>query len=184
MRDHHIRIEVGYGLEGSLTDADSSRIIQDDIRPRMRANDADGAVSAGVAAILKTITPSYAGVTPPPQTPEASGALSSGIGTFIFVIFALFFGILILTVVMQVIRAIRYGYLVMREGPKKAKQDMRGWWAAGSGGFIGGGFSSSGGGGFGGILGGRRGFRRRRRFGQLVTCTRCCSSPRSPRSTY
>ena len=32
MRDHKVRIEVGYGLEGSLTDADSKRIIDDGYR--------------------------------------------------------------------------------------------------------------------------------------------------------
>jgi hypothetical protein len=45
MRDHKIRIEVGYGLESALTDADSYRIITKVIRPKMRANDVDGAVS-------------------------------------------------------------------------------------------------------------------------------------------
>ena len=72
MKDHHIRIEVGYGLESSLTDADSSRIINDIIRPKMRAGDTDGAVSAGVAAMLKTITPAYAAVTAPPSGDEGT----------------------------------------------------------------------------------------------------------------
>lgn len=59
MKDHRVRIEVGYGLESSLTDADASRIIQDDITPRMRSGNVDEAVSSGVAAMLTTITPSY-----------------------------------------------------------------------------------------------------------------------------
>ena len=54
--DHKIRIEVGYGLESALTDADSYRIINEVIRPRMRSGDVDGAVSSGVAAMLTTIS--------------------------------------------------------------------------------------------------------------------------------
>ena len=70
MQDHKIRIEVGYGLEGSLTDADSDRIIRHVITPGMRSGDVDGAISSGVAAMLATISPSYKGVTPPPETGE------------------------------------------------------------------------------------------------------------------
>ena len=47
-KDHKARIEVGYGLESHLTDADAHRIITDDIIPHMKANDPDGAVSSGV----------------------------------------------------------------------------------------------------------------------------------------
>ncbi len=41
MQDHKARIEVGYGLESALTDADSYRIITNVIRPQMRANDVE-----------------------------------------------------------------------------------------------------------------------------------------------
>ncbi len=58
-QDHRIRIEVGYGLESSLTDAESSRIIRDTITPEMRAGNADAAVQNGVDQILLTITPSF-----------------------------------------------------------------------------------------------------------------------------
>src|SRR6202011_6049700 len=34
--DHHVRIEVGYGLEGVLTDAASNRIIEDTMLPLLR----------------------------------------------------------------------------------------------------------------------------------------------------
>jgi uncharacterized protein len=162
MRDRKVRIEVGYGLESSLTDADSHRIIADDIVPKMKAGDRDGAVSTGVAAMLTTITPSYKGVTPPPAAPTASDSTSTGIAVFLFSIVGLFFLILILFIVMQVVSAIRYGYLVLREGSVKAKKDMKSWpawatagaigassWSSGGGGDFGGGFSG-GGGDFGG----------------------------------
>lgn len=60
MRDHAIRIEVGYGLESALTDASAGDIIRNTIVPRMRAGDTDGAVQAGVDRILLTITPTFA----------------------------------------------------------------------------------------------------------------------------
>jgi uncharacterized protein len=72
MADHKVRIEIGYGLEGALPDADASRIIRDIIVPKMRTGDVDGAVAGGVAAMIATITPSYKGVTPPPQTTGAT----------------------------------------------------------------------------------------------------------------
>jgi uncharacterized protein len=47
-----IRIEVGYGLEGILTDALSSRIIREQITPRFQANDYAGGIAAGADAII------------------------------------------------------------------------------------------------------------------------------------
>jgi uncharacterized protein len=150
MRDHKVRIEVGYGLESALTDADSYRIINDVIRPKMRANDVDGAVSSGVAAMLTTITPSYAGVTPPP---EASSSGESSDVPVLYIIFGvLFFGFGMFMVIVRIVRGIRYGYLVMREGSAQAGRDMRRS-ALWGGGFIGG-LTSGGGGGWGGGGGG------------------------------
>ncbi|MBV9333106.1 MAG: TPM domain-containing protein [Candidatus Eremiobacteraeota bacterium] len=149
MKDHHIRIEVGYGLESSLTDADSYRIIQDVIRPRMRAGNVDAAVSSGVAAMIKTITPSYSAVSPPPSASENTAPpVVGGIVIAFFAMFALFMAFIAVMIVVRIIGAIRYGYLVLREGPKKAKADMKNWAFAGgaTGGFIGSAFSGGGGG--------------------------------------
>jgi uncharacterized protein len=60
IHDRKIRIEVGYGLEGTLTDAKSARIIRNEIVPRFRAGDISGGVAAGVTAILGTIEGTYA----------------------------------------------------------------------------------------------------------------------------
>ncbi|MGC2650845.1 MAG: TPM domain-containing protein [Candidatus Cybelea sp.] len=146
MHDRKIRIEVGYGLESALTDADSYRIITDVIRPKMRANDVDGAVGGGVAAMLTTITPGYAGVTPPARASSSSEWTGEAIGL-------LFFGFGLFMVVMAIVRNIRYGYLVMREGTAQANRDMKrsAFW---TGGFIGGLTSGGGGGGFAGGGGG------------------------------
>ena len=145
MQDHKIRIEVGYGLESALTDAASYRIIQDVIRPRMRAGDVDGAVSGGVAAMLKTITPAYAAVTPAPE-PTASPGEVAGIIAFVSVLGLLAIFAVVLFV-LRIIYSLRYGYLVLREGSKRAKSDMArsAFWggAAGGGDFGGGGASGS-----------------------------------------
>jgi uncharacterized protein len=49
--DRELRIEVGYGAEGRLTDALSFRIIHEIITPRLRSRDYAGGLAAGVAAI-------------------------------------------------------------------------------------------------------------------------------------
>ena len=53
--DRATRIEVGYGLEGSLTDATSKRIISDAILPRFKQQDFYGGISAGVGQIIGVI---------------------------------------------------------------------------------------------------------------------------------
>src|SRR5208282_1448080 len=46
--EHKVRIEVGYGLEGTLTDALASVIISSAIVPRFKANDYSGGIQRGV----------------------------------------------------------------------------------------------------------------------------------------
>lgn len=53
--DRQIRIEVGYGLEGVLTDATSKRIIDDIIVPRFKQQDFYGGVLAGVQAVMTVV---------------------------------------------------------------------------------------------------------------------------------
>ena len=53
--DRKVRIEVGYGLEQTVTDATAARIIRDTITPKLRAGQPDAAVTAGVDEILGTI---------------------------------------------------------------------------------------------------------------------------------
>ncbi|NJD91324.1 MAG: methanol dehydrogenase, partial [Geobacter sp.] len=50
--EHKIRIEVGRGLEGKLTDLISGRIIRNDIAPKFKSNDFDGGVAAGVSSLI------------------------------------------------------------------------------------------------------------------------------------
>jgi len=53
--DRKLRIEVGYGLEGALTDATSKRIIDEVITPKFRNSDFGGGISDGVNRILRVI---------------------------------------------------------------------------------------------------------------------------------
>jgi uncharacterized protein len=71
--DRKLRIEVGYGLEGALTDVTSRRIIDEIITPRFKSGDFGGGVTAGVARIISVVD----GEKLPAPAPEASHGLDS-----------------------------------------------------------------------------------------------------------
>ena len=50
--DRRLRIEVGYGLEGVLTDVTTKRIIDEDITPKFKSGDFAGGISAGVDRMI------------------------------------------------------------------------------------------------------------------------------------
>jgi uncharacterized protein len=54
--ERKVRIEVGYGLEGALTDALSKIIITTAVAPKFKTGDFAGGIEAGVDAILSTLT--------------------------------------------------------------------------------------------------------------------------------
>ncbi|MGH9566761.1 MAG: TPM domain-containing protein [Candidatus Angelobacter sp.] len=54
-QDRNVRIEVGYGLESTLTDLQSAHIIRNKIVPRFRSGDLPGGITEGAQAILDTI---------------------------------------------------------------------------------------------------------------------------------
>jgi uncharacterized protein len=66
--DHKLRIEVGYGLEGALTDVTARRIIDEVIAPRFRTGDFAGGIDAGITRIISVID----GEPLPAPAPEAS----------------------------------------------------------------------------------------------------------------
>lgn len=55
MQDRALRIEVGRGLEGALTDLVSNRIIDETITPRFREGDFAGGISAGVDRMISVV---------------------------------------------------------------------------------------------------------------------------------
>ena len=54
--EHKVRIEVGYGLEGTLTDALSSMIISSAIIPRFKTGDFSGGIERGVDGIISVLS--------------------------------------------------------------------------------------------------------------------------------
>ncbi|HTK34675.1 MAG TPA: TPM domain-containing protein [Caulobacteraceae bacterium] len=54
--EHKVRIEVGYGLEGVVTDALSSVILQTRVLPKFKAGDMPGGVVAGADALIEQLS--------------------------------------------------------------------------------------------------------------------------------
>jgi uncharacterized protein len=79
--DHRLRVEVGYGLEGSLTDVTSRRIIDEIITPKFRSGDFAGGISAGVARIIGVIDGEPLPA-PAPQQQDSGSALYQLINPF------------------------------------------------------------------------------------------------------
>lgn len=74
IQERKIRIEVGYGLEGTLTDVKTSQIIRHEMVPRFRQGKYSEGIVAGVQAILQTIEGTYIAPTPSAtQSPEKFG---------------------------------------------------------------------------------------------------------------
>lgn len=81
--DRTLRIEVGYGLEGVLTDATSNRIIYDTIVPRFKQGDFYGGIAAGVDGIIRVISGE------PLPAPAQRAKEADGIGRLLPVLFVM-----------------------------------------------------------------------------------------------
>ncbi len=93
--DRKMRIEVGYGLEGALTDAKSKHIIETVIKPQFQRGDYSAGVDQGVSAILATIRGEpYKGSGA--TVAEGSKASMSSDFRLLVIIFGSIFGIFIL----------------------------------------------------------------------------------------
>ena len=160
--ERRMRIEVGYGLEGALTDAASRRILDNLVGPRFREGDFDGGVERGVDAILGVIR----GEVPPPElAPTGSVPDHVGLRPFLNLLLFMLFVIVMMAVMSRVTGgrrrragwSSRYGWrpgggpVVIRlprdDGGRRRRSG--GGWGGGLGGGGFGGFSG-GGGGFGG----------------------------------
>ena len=151
--ERKVRIEVGYGLEPILTDALSSLIIQNQILPRFKAGDYPGGINAGADAIIEQLQA-------PPELAEQrvlqaseqrqQARQASGGGGSIFPL--LFWGFILLFVILPMFRRGRRGRRYRRGGGFPVILWGPGFGGGGGGGF--GGFGGGGGGGFGGFSGG------------------------------
>ncbi len=132
--DRTARIEVGYGLEGTIPDAVASQILRDTILPGLAKGEADAAVSDGVDQLLTRIDSGAAG-TPGIELPQL-GPLQ-------------IFGIVLVLILIGYLAirhpAIAYFILV---NVLSSRRNSDGWGGSsgGGGGFSGGGGRSGGGG--------------------------------------
>ena len=132
--DRKLRIEVGYGLEGKLTDATSGRIIRQVIVPYFKRNDFEGGVEAGVDAMIAATKGEF-------KAPENDLPLSEKYMPLIVIIFF---------IIMIFLRAVVGGGRTSGfRGSGYRGSGYRGGGGFGGGSSGGGGFSG-GGGGFGG----------------------------------
>jgi len=130
--DRALRIEVGYGLEGALTDLESKAILDDALIPHLRQGDWDGGIDAATDAIITAIRGEYR----PDAAAQRARQRDEGSGVPFVIVMAVLVLILLST--------------------RRRRRSSR-WWGGGGwggGGFGGFGGGSFGGGGFGGFSGG------------------------------
>jgi uncharacterized protein len=152
--EHEVRFETGYGLEGTLPDGLQSRIVREEMAPRLRAGEYFEAVTAGVLACARRIAAEQ-GVTLEWDGRELryEGSGSRPIPGWLILLLA----VIVLMVLLRGGRGGRWrgGMWTLPGGPWVGMGGSRGGWGGfGGGGFGGGGF---GGGSFGGFGGGMSG---------------------------
>ena len=93
--DHKMRIEVGHGLEGVLTDATASRIIRNEIAPNFRRSDYNAGINAGVDGMIKAIGGEYSASDSDDIDDMTMGQrIGVGLGIFVFLGMFAFFGLI------------------------------------------------------------------------------------------
>ncbi len=138
VEDRKLRIEVGQGLEGNLTDLRSRRIIDEDIVPFLKKGDFQSAITSGVIRILQSADPETDFKKYFESTSFRRSAPVSSRGSDLFVII-IFFIFLILSL-----------FSGWGGGSRRYYGGGFGGGGFGGGGFGGGGFGGGGGGGFSG----------------------------------
>ncbi len=99
--DRQLRVEVGYGLEGQVPDAIASRVIRETLVPRIQSGDRDGALRAGIAALIAAIdgpaqVPAPATAPSPERPPPGPRPLGTG-QVVLLALLALAFLVLLVT---------------------------------------------------------------------------------------
>jgi len=143
--ERKVRIEVGYGLEGILTDAVSGTIIRSAIVPDFKAGDMAGGVVRGTEAVLEILN------LDPEEARRRAASLESDdseldwISVVIFLLNVAFW-------IFVLYRFLRGGGSGRGRGAKRGSSNAWNWTigsgagrSSGGGGFSGGGFSGGGG---------------------------------------
>ncbi len=177
--DRKIRIEVGYGLEGRLTDLVSGQIIRNIMVPEFRTGNFDAGITQGVNAMILAVKGEYKAPVNPHRTSHGKG--TGSFFPFLFIAFIALgqvgrtnriFGAIAGAILLPVIAAVVFSaglFLILALIPVGFFAGLLlsilfpfsgggfppggggGYWSGGGGGF-------SGGGGFGGFSGGGGGF--------------------------
>jgi uncharacterized protein len=134
--EHKVRIEVGYGLEGKLTDAASRVIIERDMLPAFKRGDFNSGVLAGTASVLAVLGGNASAGAP---SANSNAQHTQGQFPWILIFFIVFF---LLPILLSRRGRRRYGPFIYTGGG--------GWGGGFGGGSSGGGGFSGGGGSFGG----------------------------------
>jgi uncharacterized protein len=143
-KEHKMRIEVGYGLEGDLPDIVAGRIVRDVMAPHFKRGDYDGGVSTAVDSIIEKtgggVAQTAAGQPQAVAPKKPLGPVARLLSwVFKFAFFGIFALVLLFVLFINLFTPRRRYY---------------GGGYFGGGGFGGGGFSGGGGGGFSGGGGG------------------------------
>ena len=154
-----VRIEVGYGLEGIMTDALSNRIIQRQIVPRFRDDDYPGGIMAGADAIIEQLQA-------PPEAAEQralaaqdAGGEGGGSSWVPLIFWVAVLGFILIPLLRSGMRGRKYRGRRGRSGPviiwgsglgSSGSSWGGGSWSGGGSSWSGGGGFSGGGGSFGG----------------------------------
>ena len=91
VEERKVRIEVGYGLEGTITDAFASRVIRDVIAPHFQRGDWAGGLNAAADAIIAKIKTGEEPVSPFRPRIDGEPASIPGIAVFIILFVLIFF---------------------------------------------------------------------------------------------
>ena len=177
LEDREVRIEVGYGLEGALTDATSNRIIDEAIIPHFRTGDMYGGLAAGVDRMIAVARGEE--LPPPPDRQPTDGPTALVPFAFVAFVLVMVVGGILRAILGRVVGATATGaltggvvfalssllgvaalagfgaFILSLVGGRKRGWTSRGRsWGSGFGGGLGGGGGWFGGGGFGGGGGG------------------------------
>jgi uncharacterized protein len=144
-KEHKARIEVGYGLEGILTDALSSLILQERVLPKFRAGDMEGGIIDGTTGLIHQLSldPSEAEKIAAQAARRAQPTRSGPVPVTFFLILAIWIFVAFLGRRRGGLIGTALPWIILNSG----RRGFGG--SAGRGGFSGGGFSG-GGGSFGG----------------------------------
>ena len=159
--DRRMRIEVGYGLEGTLTDLHSKLIIENTMTPAFRAGDFAGGISAAVDDIVTVLEGNGEELEARERRNRQNQSVEDWIETTILIVWiSLFAGAFLFAILTPIfgrrLGPSRYRWLGVTIDYGSAggsdRSSRGGWssggsgWSSGGGGFSGGGGSSGGGG--------------------------------------